>query len=54
MMGTESYAMEAFGAWMGVVDNPYVIGDFVWTAFDYIGEASIGWRGYWQERNFYP
>jgi beta-galactosidase len=54
MMGTESYAMEAFGAWMGVVDNPYVIGDFVWTAFDYIGEASIGWRGYWQESNFYP
>jgi len=26
----------------------------VWTAFDYIGEASIGWRGYWQEKNFYP
>ena len=54
MMGTESYAMEAFDAWMGVVDNPYVIGDFVWTAFDYIGEASIGWRGYWQKSNFYP
>jgi beta-galactosidase len=54
MMGTESYALEAFGAWMGVIDNPFVIGDFVWTAFDYIGEASIGWRGYWQESNFYP
>jgi beta-galactosidase len=39
---------------MNVIDHPYVIGDFVWTAFDYIGEASIGWRGYWQERNFYP
>ncbi|HET9824407.1 MAG TPA: DUF4982 domain-containing protein, partial [Chitinophagaceae bacterium] len=37
-----------------VVDNPFVIGDFVWTGFDYIGEASIGWRGYWQEANFYP
>lgn len=54
MMGTESYPLEAFGAWMGVEDNPWVIGDFVWTAFDYIGEASIGWRGYWQEYNFYP
>jgi beta-galactosidase len=54
MMGSESYPLEAFGAWMGVVDNPWVIGDFVWTAFDYIGEASIGWRGYWQEYNFYP
>ncbi len=54
MWGSESYPLEAFSAWMGVVDHPWVIGDFVWTAFDYIGEASIGWRGYWQESNFYP
>lgn len=54
MFGSESYAMETFGTWMPVVDHPYVIGDFVWTAFDYIGEASIGWRGYWQESNFFP
>ncbi len=54
MAGLESYPLEAFGAWMDVIDNPYVIGDFVWTAWDYIGEASIGWRGYMQEKNFYP
>jgi beta-galactosidase len=54
MFGSESYALEAFDAWMGVADHPWVVGDFVWTAFDYIGEASIGWRGYWQESNFYP
>ncbi len=54
MFGTESYPLEAFAAWKGVVDHPYVMGDFVWTAFDYIGEASIGWRGYYQEINFYP
>jgi beta-galactosidase len=54
MVGTESYPLAAFPSWMGVVDNPWVIGDFVWTAFDYIGEASIGWRGYWQEQNFFP
>jgi beta-galactosidase len=54
MVATESFPLEAFDYWMGVVDHPYVIGDFVWTAFDYIGEASIGWRGYWQEKNFYP
>jgi beta-galactosidase len=54
MTGTESYPLEAFGSWMGVVDNPFVIGDFVWTAFDYIGEASIGWRGYWQKQDFFP
>lgn len=54
MYGAESYPLEAFDAWMNVVDHSYVVGDFVWTAFDYIGEASIGWRGYWQESNFYP
>ena len=54
MVGTESYPLEAFDAWMNVIDHPYVVGDFVWTAFDYIGEASIGWRGYFQEQKFYP
>jgi len=54
MMATESYPLEAFQYWNGVVDHPWIIGDFVWTAFDYIGEASIGWRGYLQEQNFYP
>jgi beta-galactosidase len=54
MVGSESYPLEAFDAWMNVLDHSYVIGDFVWTAFDYIGEASIGWRGYWQESSFYP
>lgn len=54
MVGTESFPLEAFGSWMDVIDNTYVIGDFVWTAFDYIGEASIGWRGYFQEQKFFP
>ncbi len=54
MVQTESYALEAFKSWMDVLDHPWLIGDFVWTGFDYIGEASIGWRGYWQEQNFFP
>jgi beta-galactosidase len=54
MFGSESYPLEAFDSWMNVLDHSYVIGDFVWTAFDYLGEASIGWRGYFQEQNFYP
>jgi beta-galactosidase len=54
MYGSESYPLEAFDSWMNVLDHSFVIGDFVWTAFDYIGEASIGWRGYWQEQSFYP
>ncbi len=54
MVGTESFPLEAFGSWKDVIDHPYVTGDFVWTAFDYIGEASIGWRGYFQKHDFFP
>ena len=28
--------------WELVEKNPYVIGDFSWTAWDYLGEAGIG------------
>jgi beta-galactosidase len=51
---TESYPLIAFGSWMGVLQNPDVIGDFVWTSFDYIGEASIGWLGYMMDNRFFP
>jgi len=53
MVQTESDALNAFDSWMDVLDHPYLIGDFIWTALDYIGEASIGWRGYPQGA-FYP
>jgi beta-galactosidase len=36
---------------------PWVIGDFVWTAVDYLGESGIGWMGYsqdWQKLGPYP
>jgi beta-galactosidase len=42
MVGTESIAMEAFENWNMVEKHPYIIGDFIWTAMDYIGEAAIG------------
>lgn len=54
MYGAETYPLEAFDSWMKTLDHPYVVGDFVWTAVDYIGEASIGWLGYWQYQSFYP
>jgi len=50
----ESYPWDAFGSWMAVLDLSYVIGDFVWTGFDYLGEASIGWLGYLHRASFYP
>ena len=42
MMGTESFPLEAFENWMSVCEHPYVIGDFVWTSLDYLGESGIG------------
>lgn len=54
MIGTESFPLLAFESWMDVTDHTYVAGDFVWTSFDYIGEASIGWRGYFQKQSFFP
>lgn len=42
MIGTESVPKEAFDNWYMVEKHPYVLGDFVWTAMDYLGEAGIG------------
>jgi beta-galactosidase len=54
IVATESFPLEAFYYWMDVKDYPWVIGDFVWTGYDYLGEASIGWLGYMQSSSFYP
>ena len=42
VMGTESYPNQAFTYWKDVVEKPYVIGDFVWTALDHLGEVGLG------------
>lgn len=42
MWQTESYPKDAFKNWGLVNDYDYIIGDFVWTALDYIGESGIG------------
>ena len=39
---TESYQSEAFQNWAIIQGSPYVIGDFVWSALDYLGEGGIG------------
>ncbi|MBO3769188.1 MAG: DUF4982 domain-containing protein [Candidatus Brockarchaeota archaeon] len=40
--GTESFPQMAYDYWEAVERFPYVIGDFVWTAIDYLGEAGLG------------
>lgn len=43
---TESYPRDAFANWKLVQNNSYIIGDFVWTGMDYLGESGIG-RSYY-------
>lgn len=47
ILQTESYPKDAFTNWKLVSEHPYIIGDFVWTAIDYLGESGIG-------RFYYP
>jgi len=42
MVQTESYPKDAFYCWDMVRKHSYIIGDFVWTAMDYLGESGIG------------
>ena len=48
---TESLPRATFESWTHVHDQSYVIGDFVWTALDYIGEAAIGRYAYSTDTN---
>ncbi len=57
MYGSETYPRDAFEYWSTVEKYPFVIGDFVWTGWDYLGDAGIGWSGYgpdWQGIGSYP
>jgi beta-galactosidase len=40
--GTETWPHQAFAFWQSTQSLPNVIGDFVWTAVDYLGESGIG------------
>ena len=42
ILGSENFPKEIGYRWPFVESHPYVIGDFTWTAWDYIGEAGIG------------
>lgn len=42
MYGSESVPKEAWQNWYQVLNHSWVIGDFVWTGMDYLGETGIG------------
>jgi len=46
MYGSESFPLNAYDSWKQVETHPYVIGDFVWTAMDYLGETALANSSY--------
>ena len=48
MACTESYLRDTFDYWAMVTEFPYIVGDFVWTAIDYLGESGLG-RWYYRD-----
>ena len=50
IIGTETVPKEIYQSWELTLKNTNVIGDFVWTAIDYLGEAGLGQVYYTEER----
>lgn len=46
MYASESYPINAYDYWNPVEKLPYVIGEFVWTSMDYLGEVALGSTSY--------
>src|SRR5882757_3733390 len=42
MLTTESFPAKVFPLWQISQGNAFVLGDFTWTAMDYLGESGIG------------
>ncbi len=42
ILGSENYPKEVGMHWPMIEKTPWVIGEFTWTAWDYIGEAGLG------------
>lgn len=42
IFGSETFPQDIAKNWSMVKKYPYLIGDFMWTAWDYLGEAGIG------------
>ena len=48
ILGSENYPKEIGIHWPMIEKTPWIIGDFTWTAWDYIGEAGIGKASFYE------
>ena len=42
LFGSETFPQDIWKNWQMVKKYPYLVGDFIWTSWDYLGEAGIG------------
>ena len=42
ILGSETFCTDAYAFWEIARDNPRILGDFVWSGWDYIGETGLG------------
>lgn len=57
IVGSETFIPDIYDNWKKVQKYSYLIGDFIWVGWDYLGEAGIGHWGYGKDncfRNYYP
>ena len=53
IVGSETNITQSAQNWEQVNTNPHVIGDFIWTAWDYMGECGVGVIDYNQKTGVY-
>lgn len=46
IFGSETFPQDIYRNWEQVKKLPYLLGDFMWTSWDYLGEAGIGCWSY--------
>jgi beta-galactosidase len=50
ILGSENFPNQIGYRWPFIEKHPYVIGDFTWTAWDYLGEAGLG-KAFYADKN---
>jgi len=52
LCGSETFPAQIGKNWPVVKKRPWVVGDFLWTAWDYLGEAGVGTVSYEKQESF--
>lgn len=52
IFGSETFPQDIYKNWQAVRQYPYLLGDFMWTAIDYLGEVGIGGWSYGKQFGF--